>query len=297
MSSTYKDHKKLLKKFQDQWETVLTTCVMLFVLTTVLSISVTILITNTAKYKVLGNYTPRLDYVAKYTEYDRYPINNPNDFNRNCFIDETNSDSYNVNECISAMEYFYEQTGIQSYFVIIDISEADISSDEEAAQYMEERVKTLIEDPYAIIHFECNTKEIDGSYYTTDDKWLFGNKTTTILNEDGRQIVMNNARVPMWCEWSESNPYMICAECVVDTLMNYHPRSIYKEFRWDILAIMLSISYICIAFYMFISSKIIDRRVKKVEDVISKHSIPNDEIDHWVEKYIKDQMKDTITKL
>lgn len=142
-----------------------------------------------------------LEESINYTEYimsnntvkDRKRLDNPNDFNENCVINETNYyNEYNESDLVPVAMKFYDITGCQLYFVCVDLTGVDnveYFSILDAENYAKSHVKELISDDYGVILYESPYLSI-GRYnsISIDKMLLYGSKVSDVFDSWAREV-------------------------------------------------------------------------------------------------------------
>ncbi len=287
MDAYVREQKKVLSKLYDRKQNYFIVAIVSVIFTIIIAVVIATACSYTHPYKVLGKYKPRNTSTVIYTEYDRQKLDNPNPFNENCYIDQTGDRVYNRGDATSAMFYFYEETGLQSYYVYVDLTDSGVTTDAEADAYAMSVVKSLIDDPYAVIHYESNSIPVDDSYVSVYNQWLFGEATTPVLDAKGRNIITGNSNTWIWCDYSTTNEYMVTAECVVDTLMNYHETEVHEHYRWDILICVILILWFITAIMFIAANKSVNKKIKSIMESLEKQAVLNTDLDDLVDAYVK----------
>lgn len=212
----------------------------------------------------------------------RTRIDNPNKFDAECVIDNTGF-TYYQNSVAAGVANFYEKTGIQVYYVYLDLTGEEIKSVEDTRAWVDNYIADYIEHPeYAITIIQTVGAEFDydkdgyNDYYNLHDVFVYGDETLQLLDAEGIQILQEAFEISN-ADW-DLDAVGDALATAAHYLMDYQSIQMQKAV---ILAIILVVDIIAV----IIAARAIAKHRKHIHDMEILQTPLND----LASKYVDDE--------
>ena len=223
--------------------------------------------------------TPKTKVTHEHT-----PIENPYDFDRNCYIAEVNSYSEDKNNITAAAKLLYERTGVQYYYVYLDIANSGADSEAYVRTYVDTYIdETIKNKDYALIRIQTNGAVIGQDEYGYDryvgylDEHYIGKHADDFFDSEGELLYLDYFDV-YDCDWNTEDMYQ-CFDRTTDELLNYKNNQIKEIVIGSVVGVLI------IGGIIFIIAYKLHR--KEVEDTIRILNTPiDDAADDLVDEYL-----------
>lgn len=217
-------------------------------------------------------------YVENFIPYNIVPrskLDNPNKFNTDYVYDELQCYSDYRGVLKSKTLEAYEKTGIQLYYLWIDIPES-ITTKNDAMSYIRGVIKDKFDDPYGfyfINAYHANYRP-DG-YVSFYDEYIYGDEVSDFM--DSKALAIYNAAYRKYYSGSFGR-YYNSQECAARALAVTGNRLVHPFLCLFGAGIKLGLVIVCIIFVIFLIQKV-NRKYRNKEildtpmkDLVAEHA-------------------------
>lgn len=219
-----------------------------------------------------------INYVENFVPYNIIPrakLDNPNKFNTGYVYDEINNLSDWRGTIKSKTMEVYEKTGIQMYYLYIEIPE-EITTKDKALSYINDIIKDKFDDPYGFYLVNAHPKEYkNGAYVSLYNEYIYGDYVSTFM--DSKALAIYNAAFKKYYNGSFGT-YYSSEECAARGLIVAGDRLIHPFLSLFVAGLKLVFIAGCVVLLVIVLRKINRKHRNKeildtpMKDLVAEHA-------------------------
>lgn len=217
------------------------------------------------------------------------PIDNPYEFDRNCYIDEVYYYGDDKENVTTAAKLLYERTGVQFYYFYLDIIPTEADSDAYVRAFVDAYIEATVKDiDYALIYIQTNSKVIgyDENGYEKRvgnlNEHYIGKYADDFFDSEGETLYLEYFDMYN-CEWNLDD-LQKCFDKTTDDLLNYEANQLKSTIKTIVISVLVIGGIAGVIAYKLYR--------KRVEDTIRILNTPIDDLaEDLAEEYLKDEQK------
>ena len=189
--------------------------------------------------------------------YEHKAIENPYEFNKDCYINENYYSTYEKEYIVNAAKLLYQKTGIQYYRIEIDLTQSGCKTETDVDAYIKDYIdQNISSKDYSLIFVYTNSIESelneDGymDYIGHRAEFIVGNKADDFLDYEAMQLLREYFK-KYDCDW-DSKKLGKCFEKFIDETINFERKQTTKTVT-TVFVVVLIIGIIagCIAYVLY----------------------------------------------
>lgn len=219
-----------------------------------------------------------INYAENFIPYNIIPrdrLNNPNKFNTDYVYDEMNDFSDWRGTLKSKTMEVYEKTGIQMYYLYIEIPE-EITTKATALTYINDIIKDKFDDPYGFYLVNAHHKDCkNDAYVSFYNEYIYGDYVSTFM--DSKALAIYNAAFKKYYDGSPGK-YYSSEECAARGLIVAGNRLIHPFLSLFVAGLKLIFIAGCVVLLVIMLRKINRKHRNKeildtpMKDLVAEHA-------------------------
>ena len=224
---------------------------------------------------VLGSIVNYAESFIPYNVIPRAKLHNPNKFNTDYVYDELNSYSDWRGSLKSKTMEVYEKTGIQMYYLYIEIPE-DTTTKSKALDYINDLIKEKYDDPYGFYFVNAHHASYKSDNYVSFyNEYIYGDEVSTFM--DSKALAIYNAAFKKYYNGSFGS-YYSSEECAARGLVMTGDRLIHPFVCLFMAGLKVVGVAICIVIIIILLRKVNKKHRHKeildtpMKDLVAEHA-------------------------